>query len=152
SSVGARATTMTVLLPHEEILRLHGAVVSARLVERRAALLAGLAPELVAGLPITATPGDQILLDLDSLNTAGILADGSAPLSVWLANAVSLAGVRAEAVVFSQALTQCHRSLAGPPALPVGHAPPNNLPARRLFVGRAEELRAVAGALGGAER
>src|SRR5690242_13773946 len=92
------------LLSHDEILELHAAVISARLVESRAALLAGVDGGFVAGLPHGASPSDQILRDLDTMNAAGTLADDTVPLDVWLKNAVALAGAKNEAGIFRRHL------------------------------------------------
>jgi hypothetical protein len=109
------------LLNHDEILKLHEAVVSARLVESRVALLAGIDAELVAGLPHTANSSDQILCDLDALNAVGALADHSVPLAAWAANAAALAGARKEAAIFRSALERC-RAPSAPPAAPSKNA------------------------------
>lgn len=91
------------VLRHDEILELHRAVVSAQLTGSRAALLVGIDAAFVAALPSAASPSDQILCDLGALNAAGGLADRSVPLAIWLANALTLAGVRKEAAVFRAA-------------------------------------------------
>lgn len=100
-------------LNHDEILKVHAAVVSAQLVGSRDALLVGIDGRLVAGLPSAATPSDQILRDLDTLNSASVLADGSMPLATWLANAVAQAGPRKEGAIFRAALDR----YKGPTAL-----------------------------------
>jgi nucleoside phosphorylase len=104
------------LVSHDEILKLRAAVISARLTESRAALLTGVDPDFVAALPNATTPGDQVLRDLDTLNVAGSLTDGSVPLAIWLSNAVASAGLRAEAAVFHAALGQLRGP--GPPRPP----------------------------------
>lgn len=83
---------------------LHGAALSARLGGRRAGLLAGVEAGFVATLPQAATPGEQLLTDLDELNAVRALADGSVPLAIWLGNAVRLAGGRVEVTIFERAL------------------------------------------------
>src|SRR4051812_15727946 len=93
-------------LSHDEILNVHAAIVSAHLVESRSALLVGIEPSVVAGLPSAANLGDQILRDIDALNAAGALADGAVPIATWLANAEHQAGVRKEAAVFKALLKQ----------------------------------------------
>ncbi|WP_437815466.1 hypothetical protein [Sorangium sp. So ce1078] len=49
------------LLSHARILELHAAAVSAHLTGSRDALLAGLGPAFVAGLPHARSPAEQIL-------------------------------------------------------------------------------------------
>src|SRR5262245_40621544 len=97
------------LLSHAEILRLHAAIVS--MGRDRVALLGGLDPTFVAGLPAARDPSGQILSDLHELNRAERLTDGSVPLRTWLETAVQLAGPRVEAAVFREALAY----LAAPP-------------------------------------
>jgi hypothetical protein len=62
------------LLSHDEILVVRAAVISARLSESRAALLAGLPVELVASIARTAAPGEQILIDLDTSSSVTVRA------------------------------------------------------------------------------
>lgn len=92
------------LLSHDEILKLHAAVVSARLLESRLTLLVGVNPGFVAGLPRAVTSSDQVLQDLDALNAAGALADDTVPLAIWLLNAVARAGMQKEAALFKAVL------------------------------------------------
>ncbi len=92
------------ILSHDEILELHAAIVSARLLGSRTALLAGLDPDFVAGLPQAAAPGAQVLTDLDALNAGGECTDGTTSLETWLRNAVALVGPRSKADVFRRAL------------------------------------------------
>jgi hypothetical protein len=98
------------LLSHSEILKLHAAAISARLMESRFALLAGIDAGFVAGLPREANASDQILRDLDALNAVEALADGSVPLAVWLANAATRTSALKESAVFNVALERA----AGP--------------------------------------
>lgn len=98
------------ILIQSELRNLHAAVVAARLVESRASLFAGVDPGFVAGLAHGATPSDQLLSDLDAMNTARTLADGSMPLAIWLANALTLAGALRESAIFKAALEACRRS------------------------------------------
>jgi hypothetical protein len=60
----------------------------------------------VTSLPLAKDPAAQILRDLDALNKAGALTDGSVPLAVWLENAALLARPRREAVDFKEALAR----------------------------------------------
>ena len=95
------------ILDHEEILKLRAAVISARLSGGRGGLVAGIPAEFVASLPDAKAAGEQVLTDLDALNTAGALANGSVPLVIWLSNAIALSGGRQEARVFEEALERC---------------------------------------------
>jgi Effector-associated domain 5 len=54
---------------------------------------------------------DQLMLDLNYLNEAGILTDGSDPLRIWLSNAVDAAGGVQEEEVFRRALTELDRQV-----------------------------------------
>jgi Effector-associated domain 5 len=103
------------LLSHDEILKLHACVVSAGLVESGPALLAGIDGPFVAGLPRGASPSDQLLRDLGGLNAVPALADRSVPLSIWLANAIQLAGSRVEATTFREARARLGQTLAREP-------------------------------------
>lgn len=91
-------------LPHEQILRLHAAAVSSRLSSSRAALLGGIDPAFVDGLPVCADERSQILSDLHSLNAAQRLGDRAAPLKIWLGNALALVSQGSQADVFRGAL------------------------------------------------
>src|SRR5262245_26834797 len=120
------------LLSHEHIQQIHAAVVEARLSESREALLTGMDPHFSSTLEASPAPGEQILRDLDAINHAGELSDGSVPLRIWLTNARNLAGPRVQAGVFRRALT----ALEGLPRARVSSSPPsallprNNLPPR----------------------
>lgn len=98
------------ILDHRQVLRVHKAILSARLGDRRAGLLSGMPAGFVATLPHEAAPADQVLVDVDALNAAGTLADGSVPLLRWLENAVALAGARTETRIFAQALRTVRRT------------------------------------------
>lgn len=95
------------LLSHDDILKLHAAVVSAQLAASREVLLVGIDPGIVVGLPTAANRSDQILHDLGALNEARELADGTIPLAAWLRNAIARAGGKTEGAVFSRALERC---------------------------------------------
>lgn len=107
------------ILRHDEVLKLHAAIVSAQLVGSRSALLTGIDANFVAGLPHSANPSDQILEDLSAMNDTGALADGTVPLAIWLQNALARAGAKKEAAVFRDALARCR----APAAAPRGAAP-----------------------------
>lgn len=98
------------ILRHDEILQLHATAVSARLSGSRTGLLAGVSADFIATLPQLATPGEQLLADLDAMNAVGQLPDGSFPLLSWLKNAQILGGTRAEAKVFNRFLTHVRSS------------------------------------------
>lgn len=100
------------LLSHESILRVHRTAVSAGLTTNRVGLLAGLPRNVVASLPQSTVPSEQLLSDLDALNKAAPLADHTLPLAVWLKNAVALASVREEASTFEQVLDELPASTA----------------------------------------
>jgi hypothetical protein len=89
------------LLDHAEIQGVQQAALLAGL--DRSALLAGVNRVFAGLLPFGSSPGAQLLLDLDTLNHAGALEDGSMPLRSWLDNALLLSGVRPEAAVFQKA-------------------------------------------------
>ncbi len=107
------------ILPHEHILRLHGAVLSSSLASCRAALLCGIDPAVASGLPICATESSQILSDLCGLNAVEQLADGTVPLRTWLASALALAKPRPEGEVFRE----CLREAVGTRSIAHGEAP-----------------------------
>lgn len=92
------------ILPHEQILRLHAAVVSADLASARATLLGGIDSVFLSGLPLCTSQSSQILSDLHGLNAVEQLGNGMVPLRIWLANALGLVGQRLEADVFQNAL------------------------------------------------
>lgn len=91
-------------LDYDDILELQQAAISARITANRSVLLVGLPADFVASLPQAAAPGAQVLADLDAINAAGTLADGTVPLAVWLRNALALAATREETAVFRRAL------------------------------------------------
>jgi len=100
------------ILSHEEILKVRAAVIVARLGNSRNGLFAGIPPEFASTLPLAATPGEQVLADLDALNHAGTLGDGKVPLCIWLKNAVALVGGRRELAILATALRQVEGDLS----------------------------------------
>lgn len=94
------------VLDQDEILKVQKALVAAGLADTRGALLAGMSPAFIASLQVTAISGAQILSDLNALNDAGVLSDGSVPIRVWLKNALTLAGPRKEYAIFLEVLTR----------------------------------------------
>src|SRR5216683_1764787 len=118
-------------LPDEQIQRIYDAAVRAGLSSSRSALLSGIDPGFVLGVPTAPSPGAQLLNDLAELNRTAALTDGTTPLFDWLSTAISLAGPRYEADVFRAALASMKSSPgARPPRLPADPAPP---PAPRGF-------------------
>src|SRR4029079_14236334 len=91
-------------LSHDDLLALHGAVVSAGLADARTALLVGINRTVVASLPISTSLSAQILMDIDELNRMGQLADGSEPIVAWLKNAAQILGPRVEGVAIRRLL------------------------------------------------
>ena len=91
-------------LSHDEILELHGAILSARLSSSCAGLLAGVDPAFVASLPKAVAHSEQVLADLVAVSEAGTLTDGTVPLTIWLRNAIALAQPRQEALTFKRLL------------------------------------------------
>lgn len=97
------------ILSHEQILKLHAAAVAGGLAARRPALLALIDAAFVASMPLTSTTGDQLLVDLHTMNDVDALADGTVPLEAWLANAAAIARSPKEATVFRAALDEARR-------------------------------------------
>lgn len=91
-------------LDHQTLRKLYDAAIATGLVGSRSALLAGIHRSFVASLPVASSPSSQLQLDLNNLNVAGTLLDGSVPLRTWLSAAQMLAGPRTEAAVFASAL------------------------------------------------
>jgi len=57
---------------------------------------------------------DQLVSDLNYLNEAGILSDGSDPLEIWLTNAIDAAGGVQEEEVFRRALAELKQPARDP--------------------------------------
>src|SRR6185503_9607954 len=93
-------------LEHRKIIRLHDAVFETGLGADRDALLSGIEPQFCAALPIASSRWSQVLCDLDALNSAGKLQDGSWPLLHWLMNAAALAKSRPAGVIFQEMLAE----------------------------------------------
>lgn len=104
------------ILTQAEIHTLRNAIISAKLDESREGLLATIETGFRASLPAATNPGEQVLRDLDNLNTTGTLADGSTPLLEWLKNAETLAGKRKEAAVFRTVIDRIGSGDASPPS------------------------------------
>lgn len=116
----------TSLLDEDELHRVHAAAVSAGLASSRDALFAGVNRSFAASLPLTPSPGAQVLIDLHQMNKVDRLLDGQQPLAIWLRNAVTLAGALPEAAVFAEALKRLRRTgprTPTPAASPASPAP-----------------------------
>lgn len=105
---GGRSAAGRQLLDQETLSRVHQAALGLGL--GRHALLAGLPARLVSSLPAAPSPAAQLLLDLQALNRAPPLADGSVPLLIWLTSARALSAGRPEGEVFRQAQDALRRS------------------------------------------
>lgn len=92
------------MLNHRQILHIHEAAIAAGLGSSRDTLLVGLDPSISAGLPPCSDPAAQLLSDLAALSALPPSSAGEAPVAVWLANAVALAGHRRGAEIFRGAL------------------------------------------------
>ena len=101
----SRGRAQRTALSHDMILAIHSAAIQAGLTGSRSALLSGIDARFVAGLNSTANLSGQVLEDLNALNSAGQLADGSKPLVTWLLNAKRQTALRIEERTFEQALT-----------------------------------------------
>ncbi|MEP7122238.1 MAG: hypothetical protein ABJE95_15060 [Byssovorax sp.] len=101
--------TTGAILNHDEILKLGEAALAARLTTQRDGLLVGIRADFIASLPRSAVAGEQVLTDLDALNNAGELTDGTVPLAVFLRNARALSGSRQASEGFSTALREVER-------------------------------------------
>lgn len=99
---------MTGRLSSERIKELTDAAIKLGLYDRRQMLLLGLPPNFHSNMPITqgGRPGDQLAMDLNHLNEAGVLKDRSDPLETWLKNAIRAAGHMQEEEVFQRALLE----------------------------------------------
>jgi hypothetical protein len=129
------------MLEQDDLLRLHAATISAGLASSsgRSALLANLPPDFVAGLTQAGSPSEQILCDLNALNTAEVLKNGSEPMQVWLANALALTGSRAAGAVFGAALASLRSSLPSVREDPdPGARPPEELEFRIVATSTSE--------------
>ena len=133
------------LLPHDDILKLHAAVISAQLIGSRSALLAGIDRNFVAGLPEAENRADQILQDLDAMNETGKLANGSIPLATWLANAIGRTRGKRDEAIFAEALERVRPGGTAASTSASSRAPA----ARREGTPPAAPSRAAATAAGG---
>jgi cellulose synthase operon protein C len=88
----------------EEVMAVFQAAEEVGLAGARDALLSAMNPMFVRGLAGRPTQAGQLLSDIQALNHAVVLADGSHPLAIWLQNAIILTRSRKESAVFEQAL------------------------------------------------
>lgn len=104
-------------LTPEAVNAIYDAAMSSGLVapHLRAQLADGIPLGFFYSLPTMPDPGSQLRSDLNQLNRVEQLADGSAPLQIWLANAHTQARTmsRPEAEVFARHLDQIGRSVRG---------------------------------------
>jgi hypothetical protein len=91
-------------LSPDAVHRLFAAAIELELPHRREALMAGINRQFVASLRSTERPGDQTLCDINALNDAGELDDGTVPLARWLQNGLAIAGARRGAEVLEEML------------------------------------------------
>lgn len=99
----------------ESLVLLHRAIMLCDLSGSRVALLGGLDPGFRAGLPLAASPSEQILVDLHTLNGVQQLSDGTIPLLVWAQNALALSASRRESLPLVALIDQLKR-----PSAPAG--------------------------------
>jgi hypothetical protein len=88
-----RTVNNEMLLNQQELYLISEAISAANItfdVPFRFHLLHGINRQFTASLPVAPTPLVQLSLDLQALNRAGQLQDGSVPLIQWLENAVHL--------------------------------------------------------------
>lgn len=67
------------LLSRDDIAQLHQAALALGLADRRAALLAGFPPTMLAALPRATIPAEQLLQDLSAFNLTQEYVDGQLP-------------------------------------------------------------------------
>jgi hypothetical protein len=116
------------------------AIVELGLALNRATLIGGIDARIVAAIPQAPTPQAQILNDLQALNAHERLADGSAPLEIYLQTARYLAGQRVEAAKLEAALLEARRVAEPRLSLP---SPRSKLPIAALIAAIAAAIAAV---------
>lgn len=121
---------MAAILAHDILLQLQAAAVAGNLLQSRSALLVGIDRAIVDSLPISSTPGGQVLEDLDALNRVGTLVDGTTPLELWLKNAQALSRMTEESAVFAATLAALRLSSDEPASrsVPVARASRSDAP------------------------
>ena len=109
--------------------------------DQRRLLLHGLPAGFVALMPVLAVPRQQLLADLQRLNTARPLADGTVPLRIWLDNARMLViGEPAEGT-FTQALAWVAEALCAASSDHLEHEIRASRQAGPIFISHAEDER-----------
>lgn len=94
----------------ELVNRLIHAAIKLDFYSRRQILLLHIPRDFQSMMPwISDRMGDQLVSDLNHLNEAGILRDGSDPLEIWLKNAVDATGGVQEETLFREALAELDR-------------------------------------------
>lgn len=92
------------MLNESEIHEILDAAVATGLASHRPALMASVSRLFAPTITDAASPLAQLLVDLTTMNSTGMLEDGTTPLASWLRTAIPLAGGRVEAEVFRRAL------------------------------------------------
>jgi V8-like Glu-specific endopeptidase len=99
----------------------------------RRVLVRGIPFQYISALPEVGAPALQLSTDLMLFNNVERLADGSAPLEIWLRNAVNLLRTQVEAAPLQQALDKVSARVSGAP--PVQNPTAPNLPSGSLPAG-----------------
>lgn len=132
-------------LPDTDIQDLYSAAIATHLTTQQDALLSGLSPAYVAGLPTPARLDARLLQTLHELNRTPELMDGTVPLVAWLRNAKMLTDVLAEGRVFATALLKVQElveqrrksvTVSTPPLNPASNT--GKPPPLRLFISYAK--------------
>ncbi len=93
-------------LSHDEVLAIHGELVTAGLGEAREALLAGVSSGIRATIPVARTASEQILCDLTYMNELQLDQTQQQPLFQYLRNAVAVAPPEPSARLLREILTR----------------------------------------------
>ena len=111
---------MTGRLGPEPLNQLIQTAVKLEFYSRRPVLLLGISLEFQSTMPMPRgeRPRDQLVSDLNYLNDAGVLSNGSDPLKTWLRNALDAAGGVQEVTVFQNALTELDQPARDPHDVP----------------------------------
>ncbi|MFO0593219.1 MAG: TIR domain-containing protein [Polyangiaceae bacterium] len=99
-------------MPNVDVHELHQAVIAVGI--SRDALLSGVDRQFVAMIQRLPSRSEQILEDLNQMESAGTLTNGTWPLRSWLLNAVRLSALRKEELVFRKALEALDPGSASP--------------------------------------
>jgi hypothetical protein len=142
------------ILRYDEILELHETVTSVVPALSRDALLGGIDPHFRNEIRQGNSPVEQFLADLEAMNGAESLVDGSVPLVIWLKNAIALVAPRPQAATFQAKLDHCQAAIAaitrarllgagGPATTPAGPATTPAGPASFLDTARGKRPYAL---------